>query len=126
MTNPGKNILGIKLILKIIALLLIIFLSLICLDFGEIWTSINYYIRDMDREHVEKIKSIQVGMHKEDIVKILGRPDRISTKKEISLTSSKVVENRNECLLYYHGIDYFGAYFLDEVNIVYYVHTGGT
>ncbi len=93
------------------------------------------WLGNVDREFYDKMKSIKIGMLKEDVIKILGVPDQISTEKEIVQTHGKYgsgpnygtkVINKNICLIYLHGNDISAYYFIDEKGKVYFINVGGT
>lgn len=79
--------------------------------------------------------SIETGMKMEEVIAILGDPDEISKEKEIIQTHGKFgsgkeygkkIKNKNICLIYYHGADIIGNYFIDNEGKVYFVNVGGT
>jgi len=93
------------------------------------------WVSGIDRNYYEKMHSIKVGMEMDDVIKLLGKPDQISTEPEITETHGRFgsgsnygikIKNRNKCLIYYHGVDIIGHYFIDEEGKVYFVNVGGT
>ena len=74
-------------------------------------------------------------MMKDEVISILGKPDLISNKPDISETHGRFgsgkdygikITNRNVCLIYHHGNDIIGHFFIDEKEKVYFVNVGGT
>lgn len=89
----------------------------------------------VDRDYVKKMESIKVGMAEQDVTRILGQPTAIMTDPEVKETHGiygggkeygKVLKNKNKVLVYHHGVDYIGHYFLDEQGKVWFINVGGT
>ena len=90
------------------------------------------YLGGVDREYYAKMKSITVGMSEDDIVRILGQPSEVLTEPQVKqwhgdpALYGKAIANRNKVLVYHHGADVSGHYFLDEDGKVFLVNAGGT
>jgi hypothetical protein len=92
-------------------------------------------LRGVDKEYIEKMNSIKIGMTEQEVIEILGQPTGIITDSEVKETHGiygsgneygKSIKNKNKVLYYHHGIDYIGHYFIDEKDRVYFVNVGGT
>ena len=127
---------------KKIALLIIIlsfaFLITIFVATGyhkDLFTALFNWSRDIDREYYKKMKSIEIGMSSKEVIEILGEPENISSEPFIVETHGKYgsgqeygkkIRNKNKCLIYHHGADIIGHYFIDEKDKVYFINVGGT
>ena len=96
------------------------------------WQTFMDDLGGIDREYYKKMTSIRVGMTESQVVDLLGEPPAIlyaeyapKINQEYGLYG-KEIKNINKCLIYYHGIDLIGHYFLDEDGKVYFVNVGGT
>jgi hypothetical protein len=88
-----------------------------------------------DRNYIEKMKSIEIGMTDQEVINLLGSPDGIIKRAEVIQTHGKyghgkeygkIIKNENKVLYYHHGVDYIGHYFINKENKVYFINVGGT
>lgn len=102
---------------------------------GKLYQSFSDWMGNIDSEYYEKMKSIQVGMDKSEVISLLDEPSLVSKEPEIIETHGQFgsgrnygtkIKNKNECLIYHHGNDIIGHYFIDEKGKVYFVNVGGT
>jgi hypothetical protein len=91
--------------------------------------------RGVDRDYVKKIESIKEGMTEQEVIRIMGQPTTTITDPEIKETHGiygggkeygKVIKNKNKVLVYHHGVDYIGHYFIDQEGKVWFINVGGT
>ncbi len=92
-------------------------------------------ISGYDRNYIEKMESVQIGMTEQEVIKLLGDPEGIIRHPEVQETHGKyghggeygkIIKNENKVLYYHHGADYIGHYFIDKEGKVYFINVGGT
>lgn len=99
---------------------------------SEVKQSFFDYLGGVDRKYYAKMKSITVGMSEGEVVRMLGQPSEVITEAQVKQWHGdpelygKAIENRNKVLVYHHGADITGHYFLDENGNVFLTNVGGT
>jgi len=119
----------------ILSVLVLIFCGVVYVIGRMVLPYIFDSIRGVDREYVEKMKSIKIGMTEQVVINILGQPHGIISDPEVKETHGiygagkeygKVIKNLNKVLYYHTGVDYIGHYFIDKEGKVYFINIGGT